>query len=96
MIPSLPIDVYPENTLEGLIAREWVSMIRACEDHTINPEPISEVISRSRALMREAGWSATYEHNFLLKLRNDLTELTQAHPVTRQFIALLDLELESD
>jgi len=83
MIPPLPIERYPENTLEGLIAREWVSMICECEDHTINLEPISD-----------AGWPATYEHNFLLQLRNDLTDLTHGHPVTRQFIQLLTIELE--
>ena len=94
MIPPLPIECYPENTLEGLIAREWVSMICECEDPTIDMEPIQEVIARSRGLIREAGWPATYEHNFLLRLRNDLTEMTHAHPVTRQFIQLLTVELE--
>lgn len=96
MIPPLPIEVYPENTLEGLIAREWVSMICECEDHKINLEPISEVISSSRALMRDAGWPPTYQHNFLMQLRNDLTELTRGHPVTRQFIQLLTIGLEFD
>lgn len=88
------VECYPANTLEGLIAREWVSMIRECEDHTINLEPIQEAIAHSRALMREAGWPATYEHNFLIQLRNDLTELTHAHPVTRQFLQMLTIELE--
>jgi hypothetical protein len=69
-------------------------MICECEDHTINLEPIQGVIARSRALMREAGWPPPYEHNFLLRLRNDLTALTHAHPVTRQFIQLLTVELE--
>lgn len=94
MIPPLPIERYPENTLEGQIAREWVSMISECEDSAINLEPIQEVISRSRALMREAGWPATYEHAFLLQLRNDLTELTHGHPVARQFYAVLTNTLE--
>jgi len=94
VIPPLPIEVYPENTLEGLIAREWVSMICECEDHTINLEPIAEVISRSRELMREAGWPATYQHDFLVKLRDDLTELTHGHPVTRQFVQMLTIETE--
>lgn len=94
MIPPLPIETYPENTLEGMIAREWVSMICECECHTINLEPISEAISRSRALMCEAGWPAVYQHNFLVRLRNDLTELTEGHPVTRQFIRLLEIETE--
>lgn len=94
MIPPLPIEVYPENTLEGLIAREWVSMICECEDHQINLEPISEVIARSRTLMREANWSAVYQHNYLLQLRRDLTELTHGHPVARQFLRLLEIETE--
>jgi hypothetical protein len=85
---------YPENTLEGLIARAWVSMITECEDHTINLEPITEVISRSRALMSDAGWPAVYQHNYLVQLRRDLTELTHGHPVTRQFVQLLEIETE--
>lgn len=88
------IELYPENTLEGMIAREWVSMICEIEDHAINLEPISEVISRSRALMCEAGWPAVYQHNFLAQLRRDLTELTHGHPVTRQFVQLLEIETE--
>ncbi len=94
MIPPLSLAVYPPNTLEGLIARKWVRMICSCEDHTINLEPIQVVISRTRELMKSAGWPSEYQHIFLKKLRHDLTELTRGHPVTRQFITLLDLELE--
>jgi hypothetical protein len=96
MIPPLPIDVYPVNTLEGMIARKWVKMIDESECHTINPEPIREVIQKTRAVMCSAGWTPTYQHLFLRQLCNDLTELTECHPVTRQFISLLDLELESN
>jgi hypothetical protein len=88
------IELYPENTLEGLIARSLVGMITECEDHTINLEPISEVISRCRALMCEANWPAVYQHNFLAQLRRDLTELTHGHPVTRQFVQMLEIETE--
>jgi hypothetical protein len=94
MIPPLPF--YPENTLEGIVARELVSMILECEDHTINLEPIQKVIAECRALMHEAGWPANYEHAFLLQLRNDLTELTHAHPVTRQFYSVLTNILETN
>jgi hypothetical protein len=48
-MPSLA--AYPENTLEGLIAREWISMITEIEDFQINLEPICEVISKGRAMM---------------------------------------------
>jgi hypothetical protein len=54
----LPLDIdtaYPESTLEGLIARSLVGMITECEDHQINLEPITEAISRCRALMRGQG-----------------------------------------
>ncbi len=94
MIPPVSIDVYPENTLEGLIAREWVSIIREIEDHTINLEPITELISRCRELMHEAGWPATYQHDFLVKLRDDLTALTDGQLVTRQFVQMLTIETE--
>jgi hypothetical protein len=94
MIPPLPIETYPENTLEGLIARELVSMICECEDHSINLEPITEVLSEVRSMMKDAGWPAVYQHNFMARLRNDLTELTQCHPVTRQFVQMMEIELE--
>ncbi len=96
MIPPMSIDAYPPNTVEGLIARKYVQMIEGCEDeeYPIPEAPIREVISRSRDVMRAAGWPATYQHLFLKRLRNDLTELTRCHPVTRQFITILDLELE--
>ncbi len=96
MIPPLSIDCYPVNTLEGMIARKWVQMITECEDHTINEEPIRDVITRTRAVMQAAGWSPTYQHLFLSQLRGDLTELTRCHPVTRQFVSLLSNELEGN
>jgi len=99
MNPPRPIEafpLYPANTLEGMIAREWVSMIRECEDSAINPEPIQAVIAACRALMRYAGWPAAYQHSYLVQLRDDLTELTHAHPVTRQFVQLLTNQLESN
>ncbi len=90
------LTAYPENTLEGLIAREWVSMIRECEDHTINLEPIQEVIGKARAMMCDAGWPPVYQHNFLMQLRRDLTALTEGHPVTRQFVTMLEIETETN
>ena len=90
------IDSYPANTLEGLIAREWASMILECEDHAINLEPIRDVIAKSRALMRDHHWPETYQHKFLALLRDDLTALTFGHPVTRQFIEVLTAQLESN
>jgi hypothetical protein len=96
MIPPLSKEVYPANTLEGMIAREWVQMITECEDHTINEEPIRDVITGTRATMSEAGWPPNYQHIFLKQVRNDLTELTRAHPVTRQFVSLLSNELEGN
>ena len=96
MIPPLPIDVYPPDTLEGMIARKWVKMIEETEAQQIALEPVREVIQKTRDVMRAAGWTPTYQHLFLKQIRNDLTELTQGHPVTRQFITVLDLELESN
>lgn len=95
--PSMPlptIDLYPANTLEGLIARELTSMILECEDHTINTEPIRDAIATFRELMREQKWPETYQHKYLAVLRDDLTTLTYGHPVTRQFVQQLNLELE--
>jgi hypothetical protein len=98
MIPSLSIDVYPVNTLEGTIARKWVKKIEELGEygHMVNPELIQEVICETRGAMNAAKWSPLYQHKFLVQLRNDLTELSEAHPLTRQFITLLDLELESN
>ncbi len=94
MIPPLSIKRYPPNTLEGMIARKWVQMIDECEAPNINLEAIQAVIDKTRGAMCAAGWPATYQHDFLAQLRNDLTELTEGHPVTRQFIQLLTIELE--
>lgn len=97
MIPTLPIDVYPANTLEGAIAREWVSMICECDGLLSNPEkPVRIVLTQTRALISDAGWTPTYQHKFLVQLRNDLTELTCGHAVTRQFIEILNRELEAN
>ncbi len=94
MIPPLPIELYPADTLEGVIARAMVRAICKCTDHAIDVESIKGIPAEYCALMREAGWPANYQHAFLVRLRGDLTELTRAHPVTRQFIQLLTLELE--
>ena len=67
--PSMPlptIDLYPANTLEGLIARELTSMILECEDHTINTEPIPDAIATFRELMREQKWPDTISTNISL------------------------------
>ena len=93
MTPHLPL-AYPENTLEGVIARSWVAMIAEIEDFQINLEPIQVVIDDARRMMREAGWPPIYQYNYLVQLRNDLTELTRCHPVTRQFVQMLTIELE--
>jgi hypothetical protein len=97
MTPPRPIEAfphYPAKTLEGSIARELVSMIRECEDFAINLEPIQAVIDNARSLMRDAGWPSIYQYNYLVQLKNDLTELTSCHPVTRQFVTLLTIETE--
>lgn len=95
MNPPLSIDArYPCNTLEGLIARKYVRTIDACEELRLDLSEVQEVIDKSRALMRAAGWPWIYQHNFLTRLRNDLTELTRGHLATRQFYALLTIELE--
>ena len=97
MIPPLSIDVYPPNTLEGMIAREWVSCIAECDCPLSNPEEPFQILFRcARELMVKANWPPTYQHKFLNQLRRDLPELTHCHPVTRQFIELLDRELESN
>lgn len=91
------IELYPENTLEGLIAREWVSIICECDGRLSNPEEPLQILLRSaRELMAKAAWSGSYQNLFLRQLRNDLTALTHGHPVTAQFIELLDRELETN
>jgi hypothetical protein len=98
MIPPLPIEVYPPNTVAGLIARKWVKKIEELGEYgsTVNPELIQEVIRETRTVMNAAKWSPLYQHNFLVRLHADLTELTEAHPLTRQFVTLLNLELEGN
>jgi hypothetical protein len=98
MIPPLSIRVYPPSQLEGHIARRWVKRIEELGEYAprVNPELVQEVIRETRAAMRAAKWTPTYQHLFLTQLRNDLTELTEAHPLTRQFIEILDRQLESN
>lgn len=98
MIPPLSINVYPPNFVEGTIARRWVKRIEELGEYAprVNPELVQEVIQETRAAMRAAEWTPTYQHLFLSQLRNDLVELTEAHPLTRQFIEILDRELESN
>lgn len=90
------VENYPEGTLEGLIARNLVRAITEQPDYCqiSDLEPISDLISGCRVLMCEAGWPPLYQHNFLARLKNDLTFLTHGHPVTRQFVTLLELETE--
>ncbi|MFZ0915027.1 MAG: hypothetical protein WBQ76_13930 [Candidatus Korobacteraceae bacterium] len=85
---------HPDDLIGDVIKHRWVSMIRECEDHQINLEAVQEAINWARRLMNAENWPAVYQHDFLERLRNTLTELTDAHPVTRQFIQLLTVELE--
>ena len=96
MIPPLSINVYPPNLLEGTIARRFVTRIETLGEYAnrVDSALILETVRESRAAMYAAGWTPSYQHIFLRQLRNDLTELTECHPLTRQFIEILDLELE--
>ena len=85
---------HPDDALADFITNRWVSRIRKCADHQVDLESVQAEIDWARELMRAANWPAVYQHNFLVRLRNVLTELTDAHPVTRQFVEMLTIETE--
>jgi hypothetical protein len=83
-----------DDALADLIANTLVRKIREFDAPNTDLEGIRGEIAWARELMRAANWPALYQHEFLVRLRNTLTELTDAHPVTRQFVQMLTIETE--
>lgn len=94
-VMSFLTKTHPDDLLGDVVTHKFVSMIRDCEDPQIDLESIQkEAIDWAYRVMNAANWPAVYQHDFLVRLRSNLTELTDAHPVTRQFVQLLTIELE--
>jgi hypothetical protein len=76
------------------ISEHWRRVILACEDPQIDTESALALIAATRETLQKAGCSALEEHHALSVLRDLLPALTGGHPLCKQFIELLDLELE--
>jgi hypothetical protein len=83
-----------DDALADFIVNTWVSRIREFDATQTDLEGIQQEIAWARELMCASNWPAIYQHDFLVRLRTTLTELTDAHPVTRQFVQMLEIETE--
>jgi hypothetical protein len=79
---------------EQMLFEKWRSAIVETEDHQIDLESAQEFIDETREILRAAGASPENERYFLRSLKLFLPLLTNCHPVCRQFIPLLEIELE--
>lgn len=84
-----------DDALADLISNTWVKKIREFDAVAVTDfDALQQEIAWARGLMDAAGWPRAFQHDFLMRLRNRLTELTDGHPVTRQFLQALTLETE--
>lgn len=72
----------------------WRSAIVETEDHQIDLESAQKFIDESREILRASGATLENERYFLRALKLFLPVLTGCHPICRQFIPLLEIELE--
>ncbi len=82
------------NTLEYLILQMWCKAIdhSRCEE---TPVPaIQKLIADTRAIMRDACFPPTYQHEFFVALRERLKAYSLGHPTTKRIIDLLEIETE--
>lgn len=85
-----------QTTLTQLIFEQWQQTIAEIEDARIDMASAQMLIERTRRVLREDGASAVDVHNFLQHLKNSLPMLTGGHPICKQFIDMLEIELEFD
>ncbi len=79
---------------QDLIFAMWQLTISKIEDARIDDASAQMLIARTRRILREEGASSIDEHELLKKLRDALPILTDGHPICKQFITLLNRELE--
>jgi hypothetical protein len=72
----------------------WRSAIVETEDHQIDLESAQKFIDETREILRASGATPENERYFLRALKLFLPALTGCHPICRQFIPLLEIELE--
>ena len=84
-------------TLEEMIFRMWGDCVDAAmECDTVSTEAIQKLLAETRKVVADAGWPATYSHDFFVGLAKLLKAGTLGHPTTKQIIRLLEIETEFD
>ena len=95
MIPSLPPKVFPPDTLEDLIFDMWQDCINSAASYDDVPmDAVQKLIADTRRIATDAGWPATYTHDFCKALADLLKRATLGHPTTKKIIRLLEIETE--
>jgi hypothetical protein len=80
--------------LTGMLFNKWRTAILETEDHQIDLESAQAFIDETRWILRDNGATLENELYFLRALKLFLPTLTNCHPLCRQFIPLLEIELE--
>ncbi len=86
--------VTPHWQLGYNIVECWRQRIMECEDPQIDAESACSWIAETRDVLTKAGLTALEAHRVMQVLRDLLPIVTGGHPLCKQFIELLDLELE--
>lgn len=82
-------------TAEDLIFDLWRKCLDDIADYDSVPiEAVQKLIAESRKIAADAGWPATYAHNFFVGLKDLLKRGSLGHPTTKQIIRLLEIETE--
>lgn len=84
----------PIAALSQALFERWRSAIVETEDHQIDLESAQKFIDETREILRASGATLENERYFLRVLKLFLPALTGYHPLGRQFIPLLEIELE--
>jgi hypothetical protein len=82
-------------TLEEMLFHLWRDCLDAASDYSSVPiEAIQKLIAETRKIAADAGWPATYTHDFFVSLAKLLKAGSVGHPTTKQIIRLLEIETE--
>lgn len=84
-------------TLEDLLFGLWAKVVWTAADYSaVTADSVQTLISQSRDLMLEHGWTPVQAHNFFTYLRADMERKTLRHPTTVMIAELLKLETEAN
>ena len=84
-----------KDTLEEMVFEMWRDCLDGTADYDRVPiEAAQGLIAGTRKIVADAGWPATYTHDFFLSLIKLLKVGSLGHPTTAQIIRLLEIETE--